>query len=97
MADRELIRCKSQQCPSAKSGGRILMERIGSLYIVELRLGQGQRYKASMFGAWVSITCPSCGMPRLNPDLAASDGLGSVIEAAVAAVSDRATERSGAA
>lgn len=92
MASRERIRCKNPGCPSAKDGGRILAEYAGAVHFIELTLGNGKRYRASFWGPWVSLECPSCGEARLNPDLAASDGIGGVIERTLAAVAERARE-----
>lgn len=92
-ADREAIRCTNAECPSAKGGGRVLMERgQGGLYFVGHNLRPGERFELSFFGPWVAVLCPSCRRPRINPDLAAAGGIAAEIERALTRVAERAAQ-----
>jgi hypothetical protein len=73
---RQQVRC--QDC------NRILFERAGGLAFKEYRIHQ--RAMRDVFMVPVRIDCQGCGRPWLNPEMVAFDGIGAVVERAIADV-----------
>lgn len=74
----ELVRCRGPKCPTP--GGRILFRVHRGVVYIEARLRAGEEIKAAVYGMPISVNCPACKHPWINPDAVASDGVGGLIE-----------------
>lgn len=87
MSPRDQVRCVNPECSSARSGGRILLDRQGGLLDVRMNVGRGgERYELTAVGLYLMVRCPSCAQHRLNPDAMILDGIGQAVERALAGV-----------